>query len=76
MIEIMTENRSGFRVDMTSTAFLKDDWKEKLAQCRKYCESIHWEFGVQLHNTAPAEQIKALAAEKIPLSADLSLRGL
>lgn len=62
------------RVDMTSTAFLEGNWKEKLFQCRKYCESIRWDFGVQLHNTAPEEQIKALASEKVSLSAHAPLQ--
>lgn len=67
------ENMAEIKVDMTSTAFLQEDWKEKLALCRKYCEEVHWQFGVQLHNTAPEEQIKALAAEKVPLSAHAPL---
>ena len=62
-----------FRVEMTSTAFLKEDWKEKLFSCREYCEEIGWDFGVQLHNTAPAEQIESLAAQGVPLSAHAPL---
>lgn len=66
--------KTPFRVDMTSTAFLKEDWKEQLTLCRKYCESVNWSFGVQLHNTAPAEQIGKIAAEGVPLSVHCPLQ--
>lgn len=67
------ENAGRFRVDMSSTAFLKGDWKTLLFSCRQYCESINWDFGIQLHNTAPAEQVEKLAGEGVLLSAHAPL---
>ncbi len=70
----MPEKSADMRVDMTSTAFLGEDWKEQLLLCRKYCESVNWDFGVQLHNTAPGEQIRKMIAEKVPLSVHCPLQ--
>ena len=67
------KNTENIRVDMSSTAFLKDNWKEQLFACRQYCEKINWELGIQLHNTAPEEQVKKLVAEGIPLTAHAPL---
>ena len=35
------KNTENVRVDMSSTAFLKDNWKEQLFACRQYCEKIN-----------------------------------
>lgn len=56
------------KIHFTSTAFHGDDWREKLQRCRNCAESFGWEFGVQLHNTAPARIIELLAHEGVPLS--------
>ena len=67
------ENIQNIRVDMSSTAFLKGDWKKLLSSCREYCESINWQFGIQLHNTAPREQVNELAAQGVALTAHAPL---
>jgi len=56
------------KIHFTSTAFHNADWREKLNRCRKCAESFGWDFGVQLHNTAPVQIIRNLAGEGIPLS--------
>ena len=67
------KNTENIRVDMSSTAFLKGDWRTLLSSCREYCEKINWGFGIQLHNTAPEEQVKMLVAEGVPLTAHAPL---
>ena len=56
------------KIHFTSTAFHGPDWRDKLNRCREYAGNSGWEFGVQLHNTAPAEVIEKLAGEGVPLS--------
>ena len=56
------------KIHFTSTAFHNADWQEKLNRCRKCADSFGWDFGVQLHNTAPVQIIRNLAGEGIPLS--------
>ena len=56
------------KIHFTSTAFHGEDRQEKLKRCRDCAESFGWEFGVQLHNTAPAWIIEILAREGVPLS--------
>ena len=56
------------RVEITSSALLHGDWKRTLDECRDFAEKVQWQFGVQLHNTAPEEQLAALSRERIPLS--------
>ncbi|MBO4647851.1 MAG: sugar phosphate isomerase/epimerase [Lentisphaeria bacterium] len=62
------------KIHFTSTAFHQADWREKLDRCRARAEKYGWEFGVQLHNTAPVEVIEKLAAEGVPLSVHAPLR--
>ncbi len=57
------------RLEMTSSAFLSGNWQERLNACRTFADSAGFEFGIQLHNTAPAEQIEALGKTGIVLSA-------
>jgi len=57
------------RLEMTSSAFLSGNWQECLKECRTFADSVGFEFGIQLHNTAPAEQIEALGKAGVPLSA-------
>ena len=56
------------KIHFTSTAFHNADWREKLKRCRNCADSFGWDFGVQLHNTAPVQIIRNLAGEGIPLS--------
>ena len=56
------------KIHFTSTAFHGADWKEKLKRCRDCAENCGWEFGIQLHNTAPVQIIEKLAGEGVPLS--------
>ena len=56
------------KLHFTSTAFHGADWQAKLKRCRCLAESYGWEFGVQLHNTAPVPVIEKLASEGVPLS--------
>ena len=56
------------KIHFTSTAFHGEDRQEKLKRCRDCAESFGWEFGVQLHNTAPTWIIETLAKEGVPLS--------
>ncbi|MBO4632598.1 MAG: sugar phosphate isomerase/epimerase [Lentisphaeria bacterium] len=56
------------KIHFASTAFHGADWREKLNRCRGCAEKFGWEFGVQLHNTAPAEVIEKLAREGVSLS--------
>lgn len=56
------------KIHFTSNAFHGADRQEKLNRCRNCAESFGWEFGVQLHNTAPAWVIEILMREGVPLS--------
>ena len=56
------------KVHFTSIAFHGEDRQGKLKRCRDCAESFGWEFGVQLHNTAPAWIIGILSKEGVPLS--------
>lgn len=56
------------KIHFASTAFHDAGWRDKIARLRCRAEAFGWEFGVQLHNTAPAEVIEKLAAERVPLS--------
>lgn len=56
------------KIHLTSGAFHGTDWREKLCRCRDCAEISGWEFGVQLHNTAPVDVIRNLVREKVPLS--------
>ena len=56
------------KIHFTSGAFHEKDWKDKLHRCRECAAAFGWDFGVQLHNTAPAEIIGNLMREKVPLS--------
>lgn len=56
------------KIHFTSAAFHGEDWREKLQRCRNCAASFGWEFGIQLHNTAPARIIELLAHEGVPLS--------
>lgn len=56
------------KIHFTSTAFHNADWRDKLCRCRDYAGELGWDFGVQLHNTAPVEIIENLAGEGVPLS--------
>ncbi len=57
------------RLEMTSSAFLSGNWQARLKECRTFADSVGFEFGIQLHNTAPAEQIETLGRMGILLSA-------
>ena len=56
------------KIHFTSTAFHGAGWRDKLHRCCECTGNFGWEFGVQLHNTAPAEVIEKLVREGIPLS--------
>lgn len=56
------------KIHFTSTAFHGADWRDKLKRCRDCAGTFGWEFGVQLHNTAPVRIIENLAGESVPLS--------
>ena len=60
-------------VDFTSSPFKKDGGMANLAECRKSAEEYGFDFGVQLHNTAGADEIKNLTAADIKLSAHAPL---
>lgn len=60
-------------LDFTSSPFKKADGMANLAECRKVTEEYGFDFGVQLHNTAGADEIKALNAEGVKLSAHAPL---
>lgn len=64
------------RVEMSSGAFRENGWEEKLKKCRLQAESYNWEFGIQLHNTTPEEQIWALAETGVKLSAHAPLNQM
>jgi len=56
------------KIHFTSGAFHEADWRNKLHRCRDCAAKFGWDFGVQLHNTAPREVIRNLVGEKVPLS--------
>ena len=56
------------KIHFSSTAFHDVGWRDKLDRCRAFAENSGWEFGVQLHNTAPVQVIDNLAREGVPLS--------
>jgi endonuclease IV len=60
-------------LDFTSSPFKKDDGISNLAECRRTAEKYGFDFGVQLHNTAGADEIKALTEAGIKLSAHAPL---
>ncbi len=60
-------------LDFTSSPFKKADGMANLEECRKITEGYGFDFGVQLHNTAGADEIKALTAEGVKLSAHAPL---
>jgi sugar phosphate isomerase/epimerase len=60
-------------LDFTSSPFKKDDGIANLAECKKTAEEYGFDFGVQLHNTADADEIEKLASAGIKLSAHAPL---
>ena len=60
-------------LDFTSSPFKKTGGMKNLAECRKTAEDYGFNFGVQLHNTAGADEIKALTDAGIKLSAHAPL---
>jgi len=60
-------------LDFTSSPFKKADGMDNLAECRKTAEEYGFDFGVQLHNTADAEEIESLTSAGIKLSAHAPL---
>jgi hypothetical protein len=60
-------------LDFTSSPFKKADGMANLAECKKTAEEYGFDFGVQLHNTADADEVKTLANAGIKLSAHAPL---
>jgi hypothetical protein len=60
-------------LDFTSSPFKKADGDANLASCREAAENYGFEFGVQLHNTASADEVDKLAAAGVRLSAHAPL---
>jgi len=60
-------------LDFTSSPFKKADGMANLAECKKTAEEYGFDFGVQLHNTAGADEVKNLADAGIKLSAHAPL---
>jgi len=60
-------------LDFTSSPFKKADAMENLAECKKVSEEYGFDFGVQLHNTAGADEIKNIKEAGIKLSAHAPL---
>lgn len=60
-------------LDFTSSPFKKSDGIANLAECRKTAEEYGFDFGVQLHNTAGADEIKNLTTAGVKLSAHAPL---
>ena len=57
------------RVELTSTSFWKVESADELvAECKKACNDVNIDFGVQIHNMASKEEIEKLVKLKIPLS--------
>ncbi len=52
-------------LDFTSSPFKKADGMANLAECQKTAEKYGFDFGVQLHNTAGAEEIENMTAAGI-----------
>ena len=60
-------------LDVTSSAFTGDAGHENLLECRKACEQHGFTFGIQLHNTATAEEIERIVGFGVPMSAHAPL---
>ena len=60
-------------LDFTSSPFKKADGMANLAECQKAAEQYGFDFGVQLHNTAGADEIKTLTDAGVKLSAHAPL---
>ena len=60
-------------LDVTSSAFTGDAGHENLLECRKACEQHGLTFGIQLHNTATAEEIERIVGFGVPMSAHAPL---
>jgi len=60
-------------LDFTSSPFKKAGGMANLEECRKAAESYGFDFGVQLHNTAGADEITPLVKAGVKLSAHAPL---
>ncbi len=60
-------------LDFTSSPFKKANGMANLEECRKAAEKCGFDFGVQLHNTAGADEIAPLVKAGIKLSAHAPL---
>ncbi len=66
----MTEK---LQLQLTSNPFNAENGATLCEACRSACDSHGYEFGIQLHNSAPEEEITRCASYGVPLSAHLPL---
>lgn len=55
-------------IEYPSSALRGPDYQRKIEEARRFCEQQGWGFGIQIHNTAPYEQIEQLAGTGVALS--------
>lgn len=61
------------QLQLTSNPFNSENGAALCAECRRACEQYGYEFGIQLHNSAPEEEIERCVSFQVPLSAHLPL---
>jgi sugar phosphate isomerase/epimerase len=67
----MTEKK--LHLQLTSNPFTAEHGAGFCAECRRACAQYGYEFGIQLHNSAPEDEIERCASYGVPLSAHLPL---
>ncbi len=65
----MSDDSGRILVELTSSAVQGEAGLRNLDACRRRAETLGFDFGIQLHNTASAAEIEALSREAVRLSA-------
>ncbi len=63
------------QLQLTSNPFTAEHGAGLCEECRRVCEFYGFEFGIQLHNSAPEDEIERCASYRVPLSAHLPLQA-
>ncbi|MFA7231535.1 MAG: hypothetical protein WC071_09725 [Victivallaceae bacterium] len=66
------ENKK-LRLDVTSSAFCRENGQENLEACLEACHLYDFDFGIQIHNSTAAEDLQKMVEYGVKLSAHAPL---
>lgn len=55
-------------VEYAAAALLSGNYRQKIERAQKFCAAAHWAFGIQIHNTTPADRLTTFRSAGVPLS--------